>query len=45
MMEANPEEIESVMVHEEAPKEEAAVQTFGALKKRNGDRHLVLGHR
>jgi hypothetical protein len=32
-MKANPEEIESVVVCEDIPKEEAAVETFGALKK------------
>jgi hypothetical protein len=44
-LEANPEEKESVMVHEEVPKEEAAVETFGALKERYRDRHLALRRR
>jgi hypothetical protein len=33
---------ESVAVHEEAPKEDAAVKTFGALKKQHGDQHLAV---
>jgi hypothetical protein len=37
--EANPEEMKSTVVHEEVPKEEAAVETFGALIKRYGDQH------
>jgi hypothetical protein len=32
-LKANPEEIESEVEHEEVPKEESAVETFGALKK------------
>jgi hypothetical protein len=36
-MEANPGEQKSVAVHEEVPQEEAAVETFGAPKKRHGD--------
>jgi hypothetical protein len=32
-LEANPEEIESVAVHEEVPKQETTVKSFGALKK------------
>jgi hypothetical protein len=36
-MEANPEKLKSVTVNEEVPKEGAAVETFGALKKRYGD--------
>jgi hypothetical protein len=36
-MEANPEEMKSVAVHEEVPKEESTVETFGALKERYGD--------
>jgi hypothetical protein len=35
--------VESIAVHEEVPKEEAAVETFGALKKRHGDWHLAIG--
>jgi hypothetical protein len=41
-LEANPEEIESDAVHEEVPKEEAAMKTVRALKKRYGDRHLTV---
>jgi hypothetical protein len=43
MMEANLEEIESVTVQEKVPNEEAAVKTFGALKKQHGDQHLGVG--
>jgi hypothetical protein len=32
-LEANSEEIESEAEHEEVPKEEATVETFGALKE------------
>jgi hypothetical protein len=42
-MEANPDEMKSVTVHEEVPKEEAAVKSFGALKKWHGDWHLAVG--
>jgi hypothetical protein len=44
-LEANPEEMKSVAVHEEVPKEEAAVETLGALKKWRGYRHLDVGRR
>jgi hypothetical protein len=37
--EANPEEMKSIEFHEEIPKEEAIVETFGALKKRHGGSH------
>jgi hypothetical protein len=37
------EVIESELGHQEVTKEEATVQTFGALKKRYGDRHLAVG--
>jgi hypothetical protein len=37
-------EIEPMAVHEEAPKEEAAVKTVRAVKKRNGDQHLAVRH-
>jgi hypothetical protein len=40
---ANPGELKSVAVHEEVPKEEVAVETFGALKKRHEDRHPAVG--
>jgi hypothetical protein len=36
---------EFVAVHEEVPKEEAAVKTVRALKKQYGDRHLIVGCR
>jgi hypothetical protein len=36
-------EVESKAEHEEVPKEEASVNTFRALKKRHGDRHLAIG--
>jgi hypothetical protein len=42
-MEANPEEMKSLTVHEEVPKEEAAVETFGALKEWYGDWHPAVG--
>jgi hypothetical protein len=38
-------EVDSVVVHQEVPKEEVAMDTFGALKKRHGDRHLAVGRR
>jgi hypothetical protein len=38
-------EVESIAVHEEAPAEEAAVKTVGALGKRYGDRYLAIGCR
>jgi phosphoribosylformimino-5-aminoimidazole carboxamide ribonucleotide (ProFAR) isomerase len=37
-------EIQSVAVHEEVPKEEAAEKTVIALKERYGDQHLAIGH-
>jgi hypothetical protein len=40
--EANPEEKESEADHEEVPEEEAAVETFGALKGQYGDWRLAL---
>jgi hypothetical protein len=42
MMEVNPEEMESVVLHAEVCKEKAAMETVRALKKRHGDRHLAL---
>jgi hypothetical protein len=39
---ANREKLDAVVVHEEAPLEQAAMETFKALKKRHGDRHLVV---
>jgi hypothetical protein len=45
-MEANPEEMKSVAVHEEVPKEEVKVETVRALKKWYGDWHkLAAAHR
>jgi hypothetical protein len=38
-------ERDAVAEHREVPKEEAAVETFGALKKRYGDRYLATGSR
>jgi hypothetical protein len=43
-MEANPGGKEYLSVHE-VPKEEAAVETFGALKERHGDRHQSVRRR
>jgi hypothetical protein len=37
-------EIESIVVHEEVPKEEATVKTVRALKERYGDQRVALGH-
>jgi hypothetical protein len=42
-VEANPEEIEFDSEHQEIPKEEATVETFGALKEWYWDRHLAAG--
>jgi hypothetical protein len=44
-MEANPEEMKCVAEHEKVPEEEAAVKSFGALKKRCRVGHLAAGHR
>jgi hypothetical protein len=41
-LETNQEEIESEAEHEVVPEEEAAMETFGALKERYGDRHLAV---
>jgi hypothetical protein len=43
-LEANPENSEAIVKLREDPKEEPAVKTFGALKKRYGDQHLPAGH-
>jgi fumarate hydratase class II len=40
---ANPRGKESEAEHEEIHKDEVAMKTFGALKKRHGDRHLAVG--
>jgi hypothetical protein len=37
-------DLESIVVHEEVPKEEAAVETVRALRERYGDQHIALGH-
>jgi hypothetical protein len=44
-LEANPEATAAVAAYQEAPDEEAAVKTIGALEDRCGDRHLPLGYR
>jgi hypothetical protein len=44
-MEANQEEMESTMKYEEVPKEEAAVESSGAMKKQHGDLDLAIGCR
>jgi hypothetical protein len=41
-LEANPEEVESKAKHEEIPKEEASVETSGALEQQHGEPHLVI---
>jgi hypothetical protein len=38
-------EIEFIAVNEEVPKDEAAVKTVRAVKKRYGDQHLAIGCR
>jgi hypothetical protein len=43
--EGNSEEIKSVTVHVNVPKEEATVETFGELKEQYGDQHQVVGRR
>jgi hypothetical protein len=43
-LEENSDEIESEAVHEEVPKEEAAMKNFGALKERYMDRYLAVRH-
>jgi hypothetical protein len=42
-LEVNPEEIESESEHQGVPKEEAAVETIGALEDRYVDQHLAVG--
>jgi hypothetical protein len=39
---ANPQKMESVVVHEEVPKEEAAVEMIGALEDWSVDRYLAV---
>jgi hypothetical protein len=41
---ANLGELQSIVVHQEVPKEEAMVEMTGALKDRPQDRHLTVGH-
>jgi hypothetical protein len=43
--EPTPSEVESAAVHEEVPREEATVESFGALKKGHMDRHLAIRRR
>jgi hypothetical protein len=40
---AIPGEMESEPAHQEVPKQEASVKSFGALKKRHGDWRLSVG--
>jgi hypothetical protein len=44
-LEANREEIEFKAEYEAVPREQVAVQTSGALKKRHGDWHLAVRRR
>jgi hypothetical protein len=44
-VEANPEEMKSVVEHQDIPKEDAAAEVFGVLKERYGGRHLAAEHR
>jgi hypothetical protein len=39
----NPEKTEPEVEHEEVPKEEGAVETFGVLKEQCGGEHLAVG--
>jgi hypothetical protein len=43
--ETNAEEMKSIAVHDEVPKEETAIETSGTQKKRHGDRHLAVSRR
>jgi hypothetical protein len=43
-IEANPKEVKSEAVYEEVPKEQATVETFGALKEWCEDWHLAIRH-
>jgi hypothetical protein len=43
-MEVNSGDLQSLAVHQEVPKEEAAVEIIGAMKDWLGDRHLAVGH-
>jgi hypothetical protein len=42
-LEASQEKLDTVVGHQEEPKEEAAVETIRALEGRYGDRHLAVG--
>jgi hypothetical protein len=44
-MEANPEEMKSLAKHQLVPKEEATMQTIGALEDQYGDWHPTIRHR
>jgi hypothetical protein len=44
-LEANPEEMKSEALHEEVLKEDAAVNSFGALKNWHRGLHLYSGRR
>jgi hypothetical protein len=41
-LEANPEEIEAIVEHQEIPHKEASVETVGALKDRPRDQELAV---
>jgi hypothetical protein len=43
--EANPEETESEAEHQEVSKQEATMETYGALKKQYGDQNLAVRRR
>jgi hypothetical protein len=45
IMEVNPKEFKSIVVHPEVSKEDAAVETGRALNKWHGDQNLATGHR
>jgi hypothetical protein len=44
-MEANPGELQSIVVYQKVPKEVATVETVTALKKRHRDGNLAVGSR
>jgi hypothetical protein len=44
-MEADPGEVQSVVVHQEVFKKDVAVESGRARNKRPGDRNLAVGHR
>jgi hypothetical protein len=41
-LEANPEELKSIVEHQEVPEEEAAVKTVRALKEQYENQHLAV---